>query len=116
MNSPLSLSVVGHPAWRNQPSFVAITAGEAVHVTNEGGRTHTFTEVAAFGGGRVPQLRTGLTPAPECIAAGTTADLIPGASLDVGGLTVGTHRFMCCIHSWMRAAITVFPSEKHNGT
>src|SRR5687768_2085619 len=43
--SPLSLSVVGHPAWRNEPSYVKVGAGESVRVTNEGGRGHTFTAV-----------------------------------------------------------------------
>jgi plastocyanin len=109
--SALSLAVVGHPAWRNEPSYVKIEAGESVKVTNEGGRTHTFTEVANFGGGRVPPLRVGLTPAPECSAA---TDLAPGSTIDVDGLSVGTHKFQCCIHSWMRAAIKVLPEA--NGT
>ena len=109
--SPLSLSVVGHPAWRNEPSYVKIEAGEAVRVTNEGGRGHTFTEVASFGGGRVPQLRVGLTPAPECLATQPATDLLPGATIEIDGLAVGTHRFQCCIHSWMRAAIKVLPEE-----
>jgi hypothetical protein len=37
-------------------SYVKVEAGETVVVTNTGGRTHTFTEVAQFGGGRVPPL------------------------------------------------------------
>src|SRR5688572_12979806 len=53
-------TVVGHPAWRNQPSYVKTSATDFVQVINEGGRTHTFTAVANFGGGRVPQLRMGL--------------------------------------------------------
>jgi plastocyanin len=107
--SPLSLSVIGHPAWRNEPSYVKVEAGESVKVTNEGGRTHTFTEVANFGGGRVPPLRMGLTPAPEC---GTATDLLPGTTIEVDRLGVGTHKFQCCIHSWMRAAIKVLPDER----
>ena len=31
-----------------------------IKVTNRGGRGHTFTEVAEFGGGRVPPLNVGL--------------------------------------------------------
>ena len=110
--SPLSPSVVGHPAWRNEPSYIKVSAGESVRVTNEGGRTHTFTEVAAFGGGRVPPLRMGLTPAPECLAAPTSDDLPPGATIEIDGLSVGTHRYQCCIHSWMRAAVKVLPDSK----
>jgi plastocyanin len=114
--SPLSSAVVGHPAWRNEPSYIRVSDGESVRVTNEGGRTHTFTEVANFGGGRVPQLRAGLTPAPECVAAGTAGDLLPGATMELDGLSVGTHKYQCCIHSWMRAAVKVLPNEKGNQT
>ena len=110
--SPLSLSVIGHPAWRNEPSYIKISAGESVRVTNEGGRGHTFTEVANFGGGRVPPLRMGLTPAPECLAAPPSADLLPGATIEIDGLSVGTHKYQCCIHSWMRAAVKVLPDKK----
>jgi plastocyanin len=106
--SPLSLSTVGHPAWRNEPSYLKIELNERVKVKNKGGRGHTFTEVAAFGGGRVPPLNRGLTPAPECAAA---ADLPPGASFEVTGLSVGNHRFQCCIHPWMRALIKVKPED-----
>ena len=33
----------------------------------------------------------------------------PGAPIDIGGLSVGTHKYQCCIHPWMRAAIKVLP-------
>ncbi len=36
-----------------------------MRVTNWGGRGHTFTEVADFGGGCVGDLNIGLSPAPE---------------------------------------------------
>jgi plastocyanin len=106
--SQLSLATVGHQAWRNEPSYVKIERNETVTVTNKGGRGHTFTAVEAFGGGRVPGLNRGLTPAPECAAA---TDLPPGASMDVRGLGVGNHRFQCCIHPWMRALIKVKPED-----
>ena len=112
LTSPLSpTTVVGHPAWRNEPSYIKIEVGQSVRVTNEGGRLHTFTEVAAFVGGRVPPLRVGLIP--ECLAMAPSAELPPGATLTVDALDVGTHRFQCCIHSWMRAAIKVLPDEHH---
>jgi plastocyanin len=114
LTSPLSpTTVVGHPAWRNEPSYIKIEVGQSVRVTNEGGRLHTFTEVAALGGGRVPPLRVGLIPAPECLEMAPSAELPPGATLTVDALAVGTHRFQCCIHSWMRAAIKVLPDEHH---
>ncbi|MEJ7812563.1 MAG: hypothetical protein WKG32_19280 [Gemmatimonadaceae bacterium] len=115
--SPFSSAVVGHPAWRNEPSYIKLEVDEVARVTNEGGRTHTFTEVAAYGGGRVPPLDRGLTPAPECLLNPGAVDptlLPPGASLSVIGLRIGTHRFECCIHPWMRAAIKVLPrGDKH---
>jgi plastocyanin len=110
LGSPLSLSVVGHPAWRNQPSYLWIKAGKNVRVTNEGGRGHTFTKVAAFGGGFVPPLNQGLTPAPECLAISVVV-LPPRARQELTGLALGDHRLMCCIHPWMRALIKV---EAHN--
>src|SRR5688572_15274879 len=56
LNSPLSLSVVGHQSWRNDPSYLQVHTGQDVRVTNRGGRVHTFTRVANFGGGRIPPL------------------------------------------------------------
>ena len=107
--SPLSLSTVGHPAWRFGPSYLKIEPNETVKVKNDGGRGHTFTQVAAFGGGQVPPLNQGLRPAPECAAA---AILPPGASFEVTGLSVGNHRFQCCIHPWMRALVKVKPEDE----
>jgi plastocyanin len=106
LNSPLALSVVGHQAWRNDPSYVETFLGRAVRVRNEGGRTHTFTEVANFGGGKVPPLSKGLVTAPEC--PGST-DIPPGGSMTLSALAAGNHHFQCCIHPWMRALIKVKP-------
>jgi hypothetical protein len=76
--SPLSAgSIVGHPAWRMAPAYFRIDPDETVTVKNEGGRGHTFTEVANFGGGFVPPLNGTLIFAPECAAA---APLPPGSS------------------------------------
>jgi plastocyanin len=111
LTSPLSTATVGHPAWRNEPSYVKIEVGETVRVTNEGGRLHTFTRVANYGGGRVPPLNVGLTQAPECLAA-AASEIPPGATLQVAGMTVGTAKYQCCIHPWMRAAIKVLPDQR----
>jgi plastocyanin len=97
--------VFGHPAWRNNPSYLTIHSGSTVHVKNKGGRTHTFTEVADFGGGFVPPLNGGLTAAQECLAMPPT--VAPGAKVTVTGLAPGLHKFQCCIHPWMRAAVRV---------
>lgn len=103
--SPLSLSTVGHPSWRIEPSYFTIEPDKTVRVTNEGGRGHTFTKVANFGGGFVAPLNVGLTPAPECTGA---VPLQPGQSRELTTeLTEGLNRFQCCIHPWMRATIKV---------
>jgi plastocyanin len=102
--SPLSLSTIGHQAWRNDPSYLKIETGESVRVSNRGGRVHTFTEVANFGGGRVPPLNVGLAPAPECA---TAVNVPPGQRIELKQLAPGNHRFQCCIHPWMRALVKV---------
>jgi plastocyanin len=104
----LADAVIGHQAWRNDPSYLVVEAGKAIRVRNEGGRVHTFTKVAAFGGGKVPNpaLNEGLRTAPECPSS---IDILPGGGMRTSGLAPGDHRFQCCIHPWMRALITVQP-------
>lgn len=106
--SPLAAATIGHQAWRNDPTYLKIDAGDAVKVKNKGGRNHTFTEVANFGGGVLPALNVGLVPAPECATASTLA---PGDSTKLTDLSVGNHHFQCCFHPWMRALIKVLPEE-----
>lgn len=110
-SGPLAASVIGHQAWRNDPSYLKIEEGETVKVRNKGGRGHTFTEVANFGGGRVPPLNKGLTPAVECQNPATSPVLPPGARTEINGLSVGNHRFQCCLHPWMRAIVKVKAEE-----
>jgi len=107
--SPLALSIIGHMAWRTDPTYLRIEPDKTVKVTNEGGRGHTFTEVASFGGGFVPPLNQGLTQAPECADSATIAatTLDPGDSLELKELAEGDHRFQCCIHPWMRTHVKV---------
>jgi hypothetical protein len=113
--SPLAPSVIGHPAWWFDPGYLKVRAGKRIKIRNEGGRVHTFTEVANFGGGRVPPLNAGqpgtpaMTPAPECVAPGVV-DLPGGARDVVEGLAPGDHRFQCCIHPWMR---TLIKAQEH---
>jgi plastocyanin len=105
-DSPLALSVIGHQAWRNDPSYLEVKSGATVRVKNAGGRPHTFTEVADFGGGIAPNpaLNEGLTTAPECPGSMVIA---PGDAAKLEGLEVGSHRFQCCLHPWMRALVDV---------
>lgn len=114
LTSPLTIpptgALVGHPAWRNEPSHLSVREGKTVRVTNKGGRGHTFTKVENFGGGFVAQLNIGLTQAPECSPA-TTIPLPPGATVAFKNLSPGLHKFECCIHPWMRATIRVHEQE-----
>lgn len=100
--------LVGHPSWRNEPSHLTVNPGKTVRVTNHGGRGHTFTEVANFGGGFVGVLNVGMTPAPECVSAtNRPIPLAPGATIELTASGAGLHKFECCIHPWMRATIRV---------
>ena len=87
-----------------------LAAGGSVTAINRGGEFHTFTQVAAFGGGCVPPINDalGLTAVPECADPslfGTTG-VIPGGCLEVGPIASGAHRFQCLIHPWQRATVT----------
>jgi len=100
-------------AWRFVPSAIEIHVGQAITAMNDGGEMHTFTEVEEFGGGIVPSLNqaSGNTvEAPEC-AQITAADMVAsGATFTTDVETaadVGTERYQCCIHPWMRAVVTI---------
>jgi len=100
---------VGHSAWRFEPSYLDIRVGHTLRVTNSGGEEHTFTEVVNYGGGSIVVLNgADVTRAPECPA--NPANLVvvaQGHTVAVTGLSPGPHKFMCCIHPWMRAVIDV---------
>ena len=81
--------VIGHPSWRNEPSYISIRAGQKVRVTNLGGRQHTFTHVANLGGGFIPPLNGALVPAPECANPGVLTFLPYKDSQTLTGLTPG---------------------------
>ena len=103
-------SVIGHQAWRMDPSYIEIEEGDGLMVRNRGGRTHTFAEVQSFGGGKIPNpaLNKGLLTAPECP---TSVDIAPGGKAEVSRLGEGNHHFQCCIHPWMRAIVKVKREE-----
>jgi plastocyanin len=112
-DNPVGQFLVGHPSWRNEPSHTVVELGDRINVKNEGGRNHTFTPVAAFGGGRVPPLLVGTTMAPECAAPTAPAtdpyQVAPGDKLKLKASTEGIQRFQCCFHPWMRATVRVVP-------
>ena len=101
--------------WRNQPSQAQLNVGRPTEIENRGGEVHTFTRVAAFGGGFVNELN-GISgnpvPAPECLNFGSIV-FIPAGGTEEGptagssGMPVGTNRFQCCIHPWMRTVVEV---------
>jgi hypothetical protein len=97
--------------WKFAPGMLDLDAGQPFIAVNKGGETHSFTEVANFGGGCVAILNTllgGLTPVPECATPAFPATLVPaGGTLDVAGLSPGVHRFECLIHPWMRTTVVV---------
>jgi len=121
--SPLTVTTVGHPAWNFSPGYISVRAGQTVRAINAGGEGHTFTEVANFGGGFVPILNGAVSPpapagtvpltlAPACalvpgVPAPGVVVVAPGNTVNVTGLAPGPHKFMCCIHPWMRAVIDV---------
>ena len=101
--------------WRNQPSNMHLNVGRPTLIENRGGEAHTFTPVADFGGGFIPDLN-GISgnpvPAPECLNFGSIV-FIPAGAVEQGPtagsaeLPVGSHKFQCCIHPWMRTVIEV---------
>jgi len=101
--------------WRNQPGQMHLNVGRPTLIENVGGETHTFTHVAAFGGGFVNELN-GISgnpvPAPECLNFGSLV-FIPAGGVEEGptagssDMPVGISRFQCCIHPWMRTEVEV---------
>jgi plastocyanin len=110
--------------WRFRPSMLRVQNGRPVLLQNEGGETHTFTLVKAFGGGFVPilnELSGNPVPASECATTAPDGTLVPKAPSPVNvfvaadkddvfrttGLAPGTYMFQCCVHPWMRVVLTV---------
>ncbi len=105
----------GHPdpKWDFEPDTLEIPEGTTLNVVDQGGEPHTFTEVAHFGGGFIPQLNgPASVPIPECaggfsnVAVARTR-LLQGSSVNITNLTKGEHHFQCCIHPWMRVTVDV---------
>ncbi len=99
---------LGHASWRNQPAYLKVTAGKDVHISNDGGRPHTFTRVDAYAGGINPTAnRPGQAVAPECLNPATRLPtlLAGGESMKLEDLEPGIHKYMCCFHPWMIAEI-----------
>ncbi len=111
-------------AWKFDPSMLTIRGGRPVILENEGGETHTFTQVKMFGGGFIAglnQLSGNPVPAQECATTLPDGSLAPTpasavnvyvaadkeAAFHTAGLKPGKYLFECCIHPWMRVVLTV---------
>jgi hypothetical protein len=104
------LAMGSAPAWRFSPGQVSLATDGTITAVNRGGEFHTFTEVAAFGGGCINEINAllGLTAVPECAQAPGiffTTGAIPGGTVTTGPLAGGTHFFECLIHPWMRSTV-----------
>ena len=109
------------PLWRFIPDDVHARTDDPILVKNIGGETHTFTEVAQFGGGFVAQLNQlagNLTERPECAAPPNEDNhILPsGASFVFTEGDPGTHLYQCCIHPWMHAVLTIRDSRMTGST
>ncbi len=103
-----------HPLWRFDPASFDLPTGKQIVLQNLGGEFHTWTEVAQFGGGVIPELNFGQPTRPECLAGESVnnvfleyQDSVPGATAGSAALPSGTHKFMCCIHPWMQTVVKV---------
>jgi plastocyanin len=98
-------------AWHNSPSQTDAWVGDTLVAVNNGGEEHTFTRVADFGGGFVPELNALVgtpVPAPECADPSQIDDFVDPGGSDTETLdTTGEIKFQCCIHPWMRTTVLV---------
>ena len=96
----------GHNAWRFTPGQVRLSRGQFLRLDNRGGEGHTFTEVANFGGGVVPELNAALPPGtPLAQPIGPLRFIDAGEQIDLTVPAAGTHLFECLIHPWMRTTV-----------
>jgi len=96
---------------------VNLSSGQATALHNTGGETHTFTRVATFGRGFIPDLNQfsgNPTPAPECLLSPSDTFILvesgeteAGPTAGTAALPVGVNHFQCCIRPWMRITLNV---------
>jgi len=106
----LSQITPGHQpgAWHFAPSQLNVKVGDTFIAVNQGGETHTFTEVEHFGGGFVLPLNAlsgNPVEADECKTPATVNFLAPGQSFVDVADEEGDELYQCCIHPWMRVVI-----------
>jgi hypothetical protein len=95
-------------AWHNAPPNMTARPGQTLLAVNRGGEVHTFTQVAAFGGGVVGllnQLSGNPNIAPECTRLDADDFVPPGGTYEEEVGSAATQLFQCCIHPWMRTVV-----------
>ena len=111
-----ALDTGGSPAWWINNREESIKAGDPLHVINQGGILHTFTEVKAFGQGVIDPFNVAVKEQGRAVKPDGTAvgfgDIGPtGVAPTTGSLditpTKGVHRYQCIFHPWMRTTVTV---------
>ena len=96
--------------WKMSPGVLTMKEGQNLVAINNGGETHTFTEVDEYGGGIVKMLNDlsgQTTVAHECTELKPTDFLPPGARFSEKTDESGVEKYQCCIHPWMRAEIRI---------
>jgi len=103
------LSKGGSGAWWIHQRQATLDVGDSVVATDVGGIVHTFTEVAQFGKGCVPEWNQAVSETVNnCDFGKFGATLVPpGQTSAPQKLSVGEHKFQCLIHPWMRTTVTV---------
>ena len=111
---------IGH--WRFNPESVRLDQGQGTAFESRAGEFHTFTRVAAFGGGILPGLNALSGAGPTRLECGAPGVLAPPSATNIflpdgvnfagptaGGpeLPKGTTKWQCCIHPWMRSEVRV---------
>ena len=106
----------GSGAWWINNRKETVDAGDTLHVVNQGGILHTFTEVKTFGSGVIPPFNVAVNNAPTAIKPDGTpvgfGDIgTSGVAPGTGALAVvpakGVHQYQCIFHPWMRTVVTV---------
>jgi plastocyanin len=98
-----------HPLWAISPAATAVETGTTLEVVNVGGRPHSFTRVANFGGGVIAILNTRedtRVPAPECLEEFPFVSPA-GGSIPHTFTGLGEQHYQCCFHPWMRTTVNV---------
>jgi plastocyanin len=103
------LATGSHPLWANSPVQTSVQEGTTLEIVNVGGRPHSFTRVANFGGGALALLNTRedtAIPAPECLQA--FESIAGGGASTLHTFTgLGEQKYQCCFHPWMRSTVNV---------